>query len=356
MAAAVVDLLEPVQVDVEQSQLLLAPGPGQGGLQPVVEQGAVRQVGERIVPCDILQPGLGLLAHDGRGDLGGDELQQRLVLLGIAHVAGVALHHQRADDALGRIERYAEPVQRIPADDDIEVFRQGQRVRRQQQRLAGADDFRAERARVEPARRRRCIVLVDEIGEAQFVVLLVVEGDEEIVGGQQVADDLVDATEQREQVLGRVRGFGNVEQRGLHGLGALEFGDVACHGDPGLVGFRPACRPHDVDDLPVLADIAVLEVGFGLSGHDLGRRLQGPRLVRRVHQVDHGPAEDFVRRIAEDALERGTDELVASVDIDHADRIEQQVHHIGKGNVVPGFHAASKRKSGRQFLMKLHRR
>ena len=49
----------------------------------------------------------------------------------------------------------------------------------------------------------RGIVLVDEIGKAELVLLVVVEGDEEIAGRQQLADDLVDAPEQRQQVLGR---------------------------------------------------------------------------------------------------------------------------------------------------------
>ena len=70
VAGAVVDLLEAVEVDVEDTDRpLRAGGRGQGVVDPVVEQGPVGQAGERVVEALVQQRVLGLLA-------GGDVLDQ----------------------------------------------------------------------------------------------------------------------------------------------------------------------------------------------------------------------------------------------------------------------------------------
>jgi len=76
------------------------------------------------------------------------------------------------------------------------------------------------------------VILIDEIGKAQLVLLAVVQGDEKIACRQQLAHDLVDASKQGEQVFSQVRRFRNGMQGGAHRLGSLEFGDVAPDRDP----------------------------------------------------------------------------------------------------------------------------
>jgi len=84
---------------------------------------------------------------------------------------------------------------------------------------------------------RGFVVRVDVVGKAQLVARPIVERNEEISGRQQLADDLVDALKQGEQVFGRMRGFGDAVQRGTHRFGMLELGDIARHGNPDLVSF-----------------------------------------------------------------------------------------------------------------------
>src|SRR3546814_4965329 len=67
---------------------------------------------------------------------------------------------------------------------------------------------------------------------------------------------MMNAVNQREQVLGTMRGFRNGVVHGLLGLGSFAFGYIACNANPQLIGWRPARRPHDMADFPVLATIA----------------------------------------------------------------------------------------------------
>jgi len=92
-----------------------------------------------------------------------------------------------------------------------------------------------------------------------------------------------------------------------------------------------------VDDLAILAHIAVLEIGLGLSLHHLVDRLQRTRPIGVEHEVGHRPADHFRRRIAENALARGTDKNKTSPRVDNADRVEQQIHDVA-GGVANSFH------------------
>ncbi len=145
---------------------------------------------------------------------------------------------------------------------------------------------------------------------------------------QQAADDLVDALEQGRHVLRRVGRFGDRIQRRLHGLGLLGGGNVARHGHAQLVGFGPACRPHNMDDLAILAQVAVFKARIGLAVHDGPGCHQRAFAVGRRHQVDHLHADHFLRAVAENALARGADKHKAPARIDHADGIHQQVGEV----------------------------
>jgi hypothetical protein len=90
-----------------------------------------------------------------------------------------------------------------------------------------ADHLAGEGARIERARLRVRVELVDEVGEAEFVGTGVVERHEEVARRQQLADGLVDALEQFRQFVGMVRGLGDAVQRGLHARVAHVVGDVA---------------------------------------------------------------------------------------------------------------------------------
>ncbi len=181
------------------------------------------------------------------------------------------------------------------------------------------------------------VVFVDEVGEFHRAASGVVQCHEEVGGRQQPADDGMDAGDHGVQVAVDLRRLGNLQQRGLHRLGALKFGDVVGHRNAHALVLGPARRPLDVDHAAVLADIAVAEMQLGLAVHDLARRLQGALAVVRVHQVDQRFAQHLGGAVAEDALVAGIDIQVASLRIDHADRVEQQVHDGGKRRVI-GFH------------------
>ena len=65
---------------------------------------------------------------------------------------------------------------------------------------------------------------------------------------------------------------------------------------------------------------------LGLVIHNLRGSTQGPLPVFRVYQLDHIPAYQFLLRIPKEALTGGTDEDKAALGVDHADRVEQEIH------------------------------
>jgi len=102
-----------------------------------------------------------------------------------------------------------------------------------------------------------------------------------------------------------------------------------------------------VNDLTVLAHITVLEVRLGLPAHDLVGGLQCPCPVVGVDQFDHRATDDFRRRVAEDAFERGTDVNVTPFNVNHADRVEQKIHDVGESVVVEFHHVLACGSRGR---------
>ena len=237
MAIAVIYLLEFVQVDVQHGELcVLALNGVERSFQLIVKQIAIGQVRELVVAGDVVQPRVSLLAFDRRGHLGGNELQEQLVLFPVAHITCVALHDQRTDRALLRGERHADPVHRsatsaVAAD----AVRQRPRAAPEQQRLATAHYRRRECPGVQFAWGWRFVVSVDKVGKAQLIPFGVIQCHEEIPRREQLADDGVNTLEQRQQVGCGMRRLGNGVQRRLHGFGMFQFGDIACHGNTYLV-------------------------------------------------------------------------------------------------------------------------
>lgn len=137
------------------------------------------------------------------------------------------------------------------------------------------------------------------------------------------------APEQAGQVVVRVGGFGQRVQGRLHGLCLFQFGDVAGYRHPHLVGFRPARRPHDMDDATVLAHVAVFEMDVGLAVHDRLGGCQGALAVGGRHQVGHPLADHFLLRVTKDAPARCADEQEFTTGVDDTDCVEQQVGETG---------------------------
>ena len=326
MAQRVVHLLEAVQVNEQQrQQRLLAPRAGQGRLEPVQKQLAVGQVRELVVLRHVLQAFVHLFAFDGSRHLGGDELQQLLVLVGVAALLGVALQHQRAQRPALRLQGYAQPVQ------GLVLATKGVchgRIRRQQQGGTAADHLGIAGV-VGQTHGRGCRqVFVDVVRKAEPVAQRVIQSHRKIGGRQQPAHDLVDVLEQRLQVVRGVRGFGDGVDHRLHRLCGLALRDVMGHGQPDLPVGQPACRPANVGNGAVLAHIAVFKLQLQLAlGHALGLALRGGQVVG-VHHVQHALANDFLGLVSKDAFERGTDKHDRAVHLNDADGVQQQVRQV----------------------------
>jgi hypothetical protein len=114
-------------------------------------------------------------------------------------------------------------------------------------------------------------------------------------------------------------------------LCAAQFGHLMGHPDPHTVFGQPLGRPLDVHAVPVLVDVAIAEVALQHAVHHVFGLLQGRRAVVGVDQVERSPAKHLVGGIPEDALETRTDIHEATLCIDDADRVGQQVQHIGEG-------------------------
>ena len=299
VAEGVVDVLEAVHVGVHHRHLAVVPLRLRQCLpQAVLEQLAIRQAGQRVVVRLPRQRVGQLPMFDGRSDLAGDELQQHPVLVSVAHGAVVALHHDRADGAGLALQRHAEPVQRWRTDHHVLLVQAlVGRFRREQQRLPEGDHAAGQGAVLERAHRRRFVVLIHVVREAEPVAVAIVQGDEEVLRRQQLADDLVDAVEQLGQATLGLRGFGNPVQRLAGAFPALALGDVLDD------VAEPRATPRAGADVgnghvpPRFADAGVFEVHRLAAVHrlailvepDLGARALQPELAQP-------PAFQFMRR------------------------------------------------------------
>lgn len=98
-----------------------------------------------------------------------------------------------------------------------------------------------------------------------------------------------------------------------------------------------------MDDLPILAHIAVLKMQLELAfGHAFCLALGGGAIFR-VHHVQHAPANDLFGGIAKDSLECRTDIHDGTVGLDDAHGVEEQVHDVRGARVF----IAETKNSGR---------
>ena len=86
---------------------------------------------------------------------------------------------------------------------------------------------------------------------------------------------------------------------GLSGLGLFSPGDVAGNANTHLLGLEPLGRPHDVDDMALLVNVAVFVVSRGLPCGNLSGKLAGGFPVIGMYQLKRGAAYQFFGRIAE---------------------------------------------------------
>ena len=221
----------------------------------------------------VLQLLLGLLALDGGGHLAGYEFEQGLVLARVAHISGIALQHQGANGARPGLEGHAHPVQGFRADHRQQ--RAGNLTARlpgQEQRLSGADHLARKAAPVELHDTRLRIHFIHEIGKSQFVLVLVIERHEEVLGGKQSSDDFMDLFEKFREGRGGLSGLGDEEKRLLRPFSPFVLGDVQT-GAGHARGSSLAIHQH----------FRLVE-----QGPDLPIRPQDPDRVAVGFQVRHG--------------------------------------------------------------------
>ncbi|MNT89101.1 hypothetical protein D3C72_2297700 [compost metagenome] len=95
---------------------------------------------------------------------------------------GIALDYQGANGAVVRGERHAQPIQGSAVDRLHMLGQCRQGFWRTQQGLPGADDFGAEGGCIALVRSRCLMALINVVGEAQLIVLLIVKGHREVDG------------------------------------------------------------------------------------------------------------------------------------------------------------------------------
>ncbi len=191
-------------------------------------------VGAREIGGALLYPPLQilvrLLAFQGGKDVGGDEGQQDLVVVGVPDVGVITLHHDTAANLAAAQHRHAEPVGALGSHVVAAVHAQlrPQCGRRTMQRAAAAQHREGE-AVGEPRRRhlriavdRRRVEGVDHVEEADDRPFRAVADDEAVFGVHQAGYDAVQAAQHLRHLevgAGHVR---DRVQRMLKALGAAE--------------------------------------------------------------------------------------------------------------------------------------
>src|SRR6059058_1799113 len=162
------------------------------------------------------EPFLGPLPVDRIGNLFGYEVEDVPVLLGEAHALRVALDHDHADRLALARERRADPVDGgWPDQDDFSVADETvEDLGGGQHRTAGPQHV-LRQSTAQLLGRGRSLLFVDEVREFEGLPLVVDQGDVEVRGRHEPADDLVNLTVQFREILRAVRGFGDPVDRGL---------------------------------------------------------------------------------------------------------------------------------------------
>ncbi|EEF25486.1 conserved hypothetical protein [Ricinus communis] len=296
-----------------------------------MEQRAVRQIGELVVPGHVLQLLFHFLASDRIGDLRRDELQQLDMLVGIERLRRDVLHKQRAIALIEQRQRHGDRFHLglIGQMHDIAMRQQRLRLSGEQAAAAPLDHVCGKLQRCAPAVVEIVVERDHAVGQRQFAAMLP-QRDEEIHRRQPLVQNLVHALEQSQQIAGRVGGFRNRVKRCLLGLRMLEFCHIACHRDPHLQFFGPACRPHDVHHAALLVHPAIFKYRFRFARENRADGLQRALAVFGEDEIQHWLADHLVGGVAEHALEGGAGEDEMALAVDDADSIEHQIHDFGE--------------------------
>ncbi len=206
------------------------------------------EVGQRleegaVPPLALAQGLLRPAALDGEGHLRRDEAEERLVLLAVPQVSGVALDREDPDRPVACPQRHAQPVDRGGPDRlHLAARHEGvEDLRRGEQRLPLPEDVARQPA---PDRDRPRgglgVDLVAEVGKREAAGRVVQERDVEVSGLHQPRDDPVDPGVEVVQPLARRHRLGDRVRRLLDApLAAVavrppaDRGIVAPHAPPG---------------------------------------------------------------------------------------------------------------------------
>ena len=160
-----------------------------------------------------------------------DEGEQLLVVLGVANIFRVRLNGEDTYRPSLGLQRNAEPARVVDGDsEELDLALLGQlhdllvaeQLRRPGAQNVGSRPPRVAAAELVPVVRIGEVggQLIDVIGPADQLPLLVVERDEEVGRRHQVRDDGVHRSVELLHVLCRARELGDPVERGLHLLGA----------------------------------------------------------------------------------------------------------------------------------------
>ena len=161
------------------------------------------------------------------GDVEGHEAQQFLVAPGVQVIGRVALHRDDAGDGAFDLQRHAQPAHRRRAeglhlafgDQAVDAVAVGK------QRFAGGQHELGEAAG-QLAARARLVAFVHRIREVQLLAVGREQGDEEVAGVEQGADDAVHFGVEDLDAFAAAGLFGDAEQRRLQAFAAFAFGDL----------------------------------------------------------------------------------------------------------------------------------
>ena len=213
--------------------------------------------------------------------------QQRLVLVAVACVITVALHHQGANRLIAAHQRHAQPVDAIRADAlELTTDLLGQFLWRAHQCAAFSDHVSGGRVAVIVERiilfgqRRIGVGHVDEIGEPHRTAVLGLQHDIEVVRIHQAADGVMHRAEHRGHVALAAGQFGDGVKRTLQPLGALQ-------------------PMHRVTQVPHRAQLVVL--GAEQSGYQTDAAFE-LRLLHRLRQPHHQCIAGLVSQRQDQAL------------------------------------------------------
>nr|WP_246120659.1 hypothetical protein [Luteimonas granuli] len=359
---AVVDDLEAVHVEVQQraAPAGLAVHPQQRFVDPPMQVAAIGQAGQgvvhHLVPQTLLDafalvdlapqfgralghPFLqlrvrlllevgGAQAQQAGRDLRGDEGQQLLVRRGVLHFAGIALHRDHADAVAPRAQRNAQPAQRarpgVHQDEFTRVLQRLHLARSAQEGLAPPQHKLGQSAAQRPALGHVRIPRAHVVGELQPRAVLGAQGDEKVVGVEQLAHDLVDAGVELIRADVGTCELGDLEQCRLESFGALALHDFLLQRAVDRGQFAGARLDVAFEQVGAALE---LERGEDVAGHELQQSLV---LGVEVHagrvRLHHDRAQRHA--VAQDRHAEPVDALAA-------DRAQRTVHLVRQARGVP---------------------